>query len=524
MHSFNFSKIIFVIIFLSAAFQNTFSQNISPKTEIEKIIKDSKGIVGISVLGLDEKFSLKFNDNYKFAMQSVYKFPLAMAVLDQVDKGKFTLEQKFKVEKGDLKPNTWSPMREDFPNGTEASLADLLRYTVAKSDNNICDYLIKLVGGTKNVQNYLTKIGIKNIAFAATEEEMSRAWEVQYTNWSKPSEMTKLLKIFFLGKVLSKSSNDFLWKTMVETSTGPKRLKGLLPEGTIVAHKTGTSGTNEQGITAAVNDVGIVQLPNGKHFAITVFVSNSTDNLETNEEIIARITKIIWNYFLEKDKSIFTQSLYLVDESRKNRSVPVEIYQNKNPKISNNQLVLLNPGYKGANTEYSFIAENLANQGYFVASIQHDLATDEPIATTGNLYELRMPAWERGVQNVQFVISELKKRFPKLDYRHLNLIGHSMGGDISMLFVKKFPEIVKKAITLDHRRMKIPRLNMPGILSIRADEFEADAGVLPNEAEQKQFGIKIVTLKNTKHGDLSDFGSAETKQAVNQIISDFLKN
>ena len=85
---------------------------------------------------------------------------------------------------------------------------------------------------------------------------------------------------------------------MIETSTGKNRIKGQLPEGTIVAHKTGSSGTNEEGITAAANDMGIVTLPDGKHFAISVFVTNSKENDKTNEKIISDISKAAWDYFI----------------------------------------------------------------------------------------------------------------------------------------------------------------------------------------------------------------------------------
>jgi beta-lactamase class A len=87
---------------------------------------------------------------------------------------------------------------------------------------------------------------------------------------------------------------------MVETPTGPNRIKGLLPKETIVAHKTGTSGTNEKGVAAATNDVGIVSLPNGEHFAIVVFVANAMADEKTREEVIARITKAVWDEFTAK--------------------------------------------------------------------------------------------------------------------------------------------------------------------------------------------------------------------------------
>ncbi len=179
-------------------------------------------------------------------MQSVYKFPLAMAVLDQVDKGKLSLDQKIFVAKKDLLPETWSPLREKYPAGeVEIPLAEILVYTIAQSDNNGCDILFRLLGGTANVQKYVRSLGIKEIAIAATEEEMSKNRDVQFTNWCKPKAMLKLLEIMNRGDKLSKSSSDFLWKTMLETSTGPNRIKGFLPKETRVAHKTGTSGTDK---------------------------------------------------------------------------------------------------------------------------------------------------------------------------------------------------------------------------------------------------------------------------------------
>jgi beta-lactamase class A len=81
---------------------------------------------------------------------------------------------------------------------------------------------------------------------------------------------------------------------MIESTPGAKRLKGLLSSGTTVAHKTGTSGT-EKGITAATNDIGIITLPNGKHLAIAVFVSDSPTDEATREAVIAKIAKVVFD-------------------------------------------------------------------------------------------------------------------------------------------------------------------------------------------------------------------------------------
>ncbi len=87
---------------------------------------------------------------------------------------------------------------------------------------------------------------------------------------------------------------------MKETETGKARLKAQLPTNTIVAHKTGTSGTNKNGISAAVNDIGVVFLPDGQPYFISVFVTNSKENADVNEKIIADISKVTWDYFNNK--------------------------------------------------------------------------------------------------------------------------------------------------------------------------------------------------------------------------------
>lgn len=287
--------LFFNLLFISIG---GYSQTEQLRQNVQKVIEGKKADVGIAVLGLENRDTFSINGSKHYPMQSVYKFHLALAVLHQVDKGKFKLDQPIFVKKSDLLPNTWSPMREKYPNGElNLPLSEIVSYTVSQSDNNGCDILFRLLGGTKKVDKYIKKIGIKDVAIAATEDEMHQAWDVQFTNWTTPLAAVQILDKYFNGNILSKTSYEFLWKIMVETTTGLKRMKYVLPEGTIVAHKTGTSGTNKEGVTSAVNDLGIVRLPNGKHLAIMFFVCNSTENMATNEQIIAEITKMIWDYY-----------------------------------------------------------------------------------------------------------------------------------------------------------------------------------------------------------------------------------
>lgn len=280
------------------------AQSASLRQQIAQICSSKKAVVGVSVQEIESGDTLSFNGTHHFPMQSVYKFPLALYILSQVDKGIFSLNQPIFISKKDLHPNTWSPLRDSLPNGGfYLPLAELLRYTVSRSDNNGCDILFRQSGGTQTINHYIHSLGIKNISIKATEAQMHKAWNVQFSNWATPVAMTKLLVLFYRGKILLPVTRNFLLKTMEETSTAPNKIKGLLPAGTVVAHKTGSSDRNKKGIRAADNDAGITSLPDGKHVAITVFVSHSAENDKTNAAIIAEISKAVWDYFIAKHSS-----------------------------------------------------------------------------------------------------------------------------------------------------------------------------------------------------------------------------
>jgi len=274
-----------------------FAQSSPLKSKIEKIIDKAGGKIGVAVMEIESKDTLTVNNLIKYPMQSVYKFPLALAVLNQVDKGKLSLKQKIRLDKSNLRKNTWSPLRNKYSKGdTSVTLDEILNYTVSQSDNNGCDILFNLVGGTKAVNDYIHKLGVKNISIAATEKEMHASWNVQYRNWCYPSAMALLFYKFYNGNIPSKVSRKYLMNILIKTVTGSERIKGLLPKEVIVAHKTGTSDTNKDGVTAAANDAGIITLPNGHHVILVVFVSNSRDNDKTRNEVIAEISKAVWDY------------------------------------------------------------------------------------------------------------------------------------------------------------------------------------------------------------------------------------
>ncbi|WP_407637469.1 class A beta-lactamase, subclass A2 [Aquimarina megaterium] len=291
--------LIFLIIFTQG-----YSQKIETlRQKIEDIINSKNAVVGVAINGMETKDTLSINGQKHFPMQSVFKFPIALTILSEIDKDNLSLEQKIDIKKSELLPGLWSPIRKKYPEGGTLTVAEIIKYTVALSDNVGCDVLLKLLGKPQVVENYFSNLGFKDFSVKINEETMQNNWDLQFLNWTTPKEANKILETFYTNSngLLSKESHEFVWSVMKGTKTGKNRLRGQLPKETIVAHKTGWSGAHKKtGITAAVNNIGIVFLPNGKYFTISVFITESAESFETNEKMISDISKVTWDYFINK--------------------------------------------------------------------------------------------------------------------------------------------------------------------------------------------------------------------------------
>ena len=211
----------------------------------------------------------------------------------------------------------------------------------------------------------------------------------------------------------------------------------------------------------------------------------------------------------------------------RNRPIPVTVYA-PNAMDSNAIPVIFNHGYDGckkidSNKDYGYLTDFLSSKGYYVISIQHDLPDDEPLAMNEPFMESRMPFWKKGVDNIRFVVEEFQKLMPDLDWKSLALIGHSNGGDMVMLAATEYPDLADKVISLDHRRMIIPRTAQPKIMTLRGYDYPADNGVLPSKSEQKRYHIIVVDLDGIGHSDMCKNGTSEQHDRINRQIYDFIR-
>ncbi|WP_332021131.1 class A beta-lactamase [Kaistella sp.] len=284
----NLPKLISIlVIFLIINSCATKNNENELKNKIEKIISTENGDFGVSII--DENNNIvEINGKKHYPLLSTFKFPIALTILHKVEKRELSMQQQIFIKKEELLENTWSPFKEKHPDGNiSISLEEAINWMIVYSDNNLTDILLRLLGGTETVQKFIDD---ENFVIKNNEDEMHRDWNSQFINKSTPNSFAQLLKKFSEGKILNSENTKWLYQSMVKSETGVKRLKGKLPN-VKIAQRAGTSFTNDEGITGAINNVGIMELPNNQKIYIAVFVHNTSEEFSKGEEIIADIAK-----------------------------------------------------------------------------------------------------------------------------------------------------------------------------------------------------------------------------------------
>ncbi len=295
--------------------------------QLRKITRRVGGEIGISALHLESGARISYNGNQRFPMASVSKVPMALEFLRRVDEGDIDLAEDLVVPTTDFRPG-YSPLASWSGGKAERATVDsLFRLMIEVSDNTATDVILRLAGGPPEVTAGLRELGIDGIDVDRSEARTfadlsgipdtvpeSELYRYKYfrtrdalpaehrqearlrfgddpRDTATPDAMTELLGLIYAGEGLTPESRDYLVTSMLASRSGPRRIKGLLPKGTPVAHKTGT-------IAGAINDIGIITLPDDAgHVAIAVFVYTFYRTTWRRERTIAEVSRLVFDYF-----------------------------------------------------------------------------------------------------------------------------------------------------------------------------------------------------------------------------------
>jgi beta-lactamase class A len=304
--------------------QRTAEDNL--RAEFSRFAMMTDGTVGIAVRRIGSDKMVVLNGNTLFPMASTYKVAVAGSILAQVDKGQITLDTMLPVDHRMLVSDGIAAM---MPHpGLSMSVYNLLELMLTRSDNSATDVLVKQAAGPQAVTAWLRSIGVRDqrvddntaqllyraMGVAPAEGSFARnvdaaleadpglrerdardlpnlAFAADPRDTSTPEAMIDLLTKIAQGKALKADTTHILLEVMARCKTGENRLKGLLPPGTLIAHKTGT-------LNGLANDVGIVTLPDGSTMAIAVFVMKDSRGKEVRDRIMAEAARAAHDYYL----------------------------------------------------------------------------------------------------------------------------------------------------------------------------------------------------------------------------------
>ncbi len=265
------------------------------RAAIRAIAVEAKGKVSVACSLPGSGLDCDLNPTAEAPMQSVFKLPLAMTVLHAVEEGKLGLDEPIRFRAADrILPTVYSPLQTKYPAGeVDVPLRELLRLSVALSDNVAADILLRELGGTEVVQAYVDSLGVTGFHLRDNEAVLHAEVKAQYRNWFEPVGAVELLRVIADRSPLTKEHTELLLEWM-HAGTRTKRLDADLPAGTWSGHKSGTSDVVD-GLAFATNDIALIALPDGRRLAVAVFVTDSRADDATRDKVIARIGRVAYD-------------------------------------------------------------------------------------------------------------------------------------------------------------------------------------------------------------------------------------
>jgi beta-lactamase class A len=251
---------------------------------IAALERQSGGRLGVVVLDKAGGARFDWRGDERFAMCSTFKFLLSAATLLRVDRGQERLDRHLPIEAEDIMPT--SPVTEKLV-GTGATVGELCKATLQRSDNAAANLLLHPIGGPAAFTRLLRAVGDPVTRLDRIEPLMNDVKGRDPRDTTTPIAMTDDLDRFLLGDLLSPQSRARLMAWMVGNKTGDNRIRAGVPKGWEVADKTGTSGQGN------FNDIGLIRPPGRAPLLISIYLADTPLEWAAAERILAEATRAV---------------------------------------------------------------------------------------------------------------------------------------------------------------------------------------------------------------------------------------
>ncbi len=254
---------------------------------LKEICARAGGECAVAVVHVESGRVASSDGERRQPLYSVFKLPLAVAVLQDVEAGKLSLDQKVRVEPEEAAPGT-KANSDLWLKASDRTVRELLEFSIVRSDNTSSDKMLELVGGPSVVTERMRALGLNNIEVRSNVRDFLKSKDAHPNNGSA-ADLARLLARLQKGEVLRPENLDVLLGLMGRAITGQKRLRAGVPAGTPVGDKTGSG-------PSTTNDVGLITLPEGRgRLALAVLLNGSKLSVAEQERLTAEVARAAYD-------------------------------------------------------------------------------------------------------------------------------------------------------------------------------------------------------------------------------------
>jgi beta-lactamase class A len=234
---------------------------------------------GIFLIDLDSGDYFTLNGTSSFSAASMIKVPVLIALFQEIDAGRVRLSDKLTLQQTDI--GDGSGDMQYSPIGSEYTVLETITNMITISDNTATNMVIRRLGGIEQLNQHFRQWGLQQTVLHKPLPDL------EGTNTTSPKELSTLMSMVSQGEILSMKSRDRALEIMRHT-VSDTLLPSSLGEGATISHKTGDIGT-------LVGDTGIIDMPNGKRYAITAMVKRSFNDSRA-QDLIRQIAAAVYEY------------------------------------------------------------------------------------------------------------------------------------------------------------------------------------------------------------------------------------
>ncbi|MEH2053037.1 serine hydrolase [Nostoc sp.] len=234
---------------------------------------------GIFFLDLDTGNYIDINGEKRFAAASTIKFPLLVALFQEIDAGRIKLTDKL-VMRRDLRVGE-SGIMQYKPIGTKFSVLETATLMMTISDNTATNLVLDRLGGAAKVSQRFRSWGLQNTALRNLLPDIAG------TNTTSSKDLVRLAALVSNNRLLSPNSRNQVLGIMRRVKTNSLLPAGI-GKGATIAHKTGT-------LRFIIGDAGIIEMPNGKSYLAGILVQRPNYDRKAGD-FVREVSRRVYNY------------------------------------------------------------------------------------------------------------------------------------------------------------------------------------------------------------------------------------